>query len=299
MPPEGVLIKPHECYMNGEEVVDLAKIFIGLGVKKIRLTGGEPLVRKDAAEIIKELGKLPIQLGVSTNGVLLDKYFEHFKDLSSLSINISLDSLNTKKNHRITRRDYFERITRNIQSAVDRGFNVKLNVVVIRDQNDDEILDFIDLTKDKNIEVRFIEFMPFLGNKWDRSRCVSSEQIMELAREHYHSDNISTYPCKGKTINALHQVSGYVGKFGIISTVSDPFCSSCDRIRLTADGKIRNCLFSDQETDLLAALRNGEDVEQLIRTSIFNKHERWGGRTQIKDGGSPDQKIRSMTSIGG
>jgi len=299
MPPEGVNIKPLDRYMNGGEVVDLAKTFVDLGVKKIRLTGGEPLVRKDAAEIIKELGKLPIQLGVSTNGVLLDRYFEHFKDLSNLNINISLDSLNAEKNQRITRRDYFERITGNIRSALDRGYIVKLNVVVIRDLNDDEILDFIDLTKDKNLEVRFIEFMPFLGNKWDRSLCVSSEQIMGMARDHYHSDNISTFPCEGKTINALHQVVGFTGKFGIISTVSDPFCGSCDRIRLTADGKIRNCLFSDQEIDLLTALRKGEDVEQLIRRSIFNKHERWGGRTQIKDGRSPNSKIRSMTSIGG
>lgn len=285
--------------MNGEEVVDLAKIFVGLGVKKIRLTGGEPLVRKDAAEIIGELGRLPVQLGISTNGVLLDKYFEHLEDLDNLSLNISLDSLDSDKMQRITHRNYFERITRNIESAIDRGYNVKLNVVVIRDQNDDEILDFINLTKEKSIEVRFIEFMPFLGNKWDRSRCVSSEQIMEIARGHYHSDNISSFPCKGKTINALHQVAGFAGKFAIISTVSDPFCASCDRIRVTADGKVRNCLFSDQETDLLTALRKGEDVERLIRGAFFNKHERWGGRAQIKDGRTTVEKIRSMTSIGG
>jgi cyclic pyranopterin phosphate synthase len=298
MPPEGNLVKPASVYMNAEEVVEMAKSFVDLGIKKIRLTGGEPLIRKDAKAIISKLGELPVELGISTNGILLNDYFETFKEAGLNSINVSLDSLNGEKFQKMTFRNYFERILGNIESALDQGFDVKVNAVLIRGQNDNEIIDFINFTRDKDIELRFIEFMPFLGNDWDRSKCIPAAEIMELANDYYGEVNVNATPCEGITIHNRYQVKGFKGRFGIISTVSNPFCDSCNRIRLTADGKVRNCLFSTGELDLLKALRNKENLEPLISKNILNKKKQWGGRSRLEFENNKSTS-RSMTSIGG
>jgi molybdenum cofactor biosynthesis protein A len=300
MPAEGVNLTPKNHLMNQDEVVEMAKIFVGLGVKKIRLTGGEPLVRKDAKEIIQRLAELPVQLAITTNGILVDQYLNIFKESGLRSINVSLDSLQEDKVKKITLRNFFPRILGNIDLLINEGIHVKVNAVAIKGTNDDEILDFIEWTKEKPIHVRFIEFMPFDGNNWDWSKGISYKEILVMAQKAYGEDVERLKDSLNDTAKNF-RIKGYKGTFAIISSVTNPFCDTCNRLRLTADGKIKNCLFSNQETDLLSALRAGEDVEHLIRQSVINKKAKRAGMDSFEQFANPDnnQENRSMIKIGG
>ena len=300
MPEEGVHLKENSKYMSKDEILLLANSFVKLGVKKIRLTGGEPLVRKDVAEIISELAKLDVELAITTNGILIDKYLNIFIDSGLKSINVSLDSLKKGKFKELTRRNYFDKVMSNIELLIENNFHVKLNAVLIKDENDDELIEFIEFTKNKPVHFRFIEFMPFDGNSWDKSKIVSYDSIIKIATEKYGKDLIRLTDKKNDTSKS-YKISGYQGTFAVISSVTNPFCDSCNRIRLTADGKIKNCLFSNSETDLLSALRQGEDIESLIRKSIWNKKEIRSGMNTMEDFSDPAEhhKNRAMISIGG
>ncbi len=300
MPEEGVHLKENSKYMSKDEILLLANSFVKLGVKKIRLTGGEPLVRKDVAEIISELAKLDVELAITTNGILIDKYLNIFIDSGLKSINVSLDSLKKGKFKELTRRNYFDKVMSNIELLIENNFHVKLNAVLIKDENDDELIDFIEFTKNKPVHFRFIEFMPFDGNSWDKSKIVSYDSIIKIATEKYGKDLIRLTDKKNDTSKS-YKISGYLGTFAVISSVTNPFCDSCNRIRLTADGKIKNCLFSNSETDLLSALRQGENIESLIRKSIWDKKEIRAGMNTMEDFSDPAEhhKNRAMISIGG
>lgn len=301
MPPEGIALRPRSEFMRAEEIDTIVGEFVAMGVNKIRLTGGEPLIRKDIDMVLRNLAKHPVELAITTNGVIVDRFIDLFKEVGLQNINLSLDTLDKEKMERITFRDHYDRILSNLDLLIKNGFKVKINCVLIKGTNDDEIIDFINLTKDKNIEVRFIEFMPFDGNSWDKEKCVTLEQIKTLAKNHYGESNISTLDLDANHITKKFNIAGYQGNFGVISSVSNPFCDSCNRIRLTADGKIRNCLFSNTETDLLTALRNEQDIRPLILGNVAKKHAKWGGVDELKkdvffDDGS---RNRSMTTIGG
>lgn len=296
MPEEGIALRPKSQFMSKEEVIRMAETFVSLGVKKIRLTGGEPLVRNDAAEIIQELSKLPVELAITTNGILVDKYLDTFKASGLKSINVSLDSLKRDKLNTITRRNHFDTITSNIDLLLKNNFHVKLNAVIMRGVNDDEIIDFIEFTKDKNVHFRFIEFMPFDGNKWDWSKGLSYKEIMEMVKLNYRN-NFSRIEDRKNDTSRNFRANGYQGTFAIISSVTNPFCDTCNRIRLTADGKIKNCLFSDSETDLLSAMRKGEDIVPMIQETVWHKKSMRGGMNTLEDFGK--QKNRSMVAIGG
>ena len=211
-------------------------------------------------------------------------------------INVSLDSLDKAKNAFITKRDYYDRIMQNIQEGISRGFQIKLNVVLIKGVNEKEIKDFITLTKDKNVVVKFIEFMPFKGNKWDWSKGVSEEEILNEAQRAFGKVDTLENP-KHSTSNN-YQVEGHKGTFGIISTITNPFCSDCNRIRLTADGKMKNCLFANSETDILGPYRNGESIDQLILATIQTKKYSRDGM-ELKMDADQYENNRSMISIGG
>lgn len=296
MPEEGIALRPKSQFMSKQEVIRMAETFVSLGVKKIRLTGGEPLVRNDAAEIIQELGKLPVELAITTNGILVDKYLDTFIASGLKSINVSLDSLKRDKLNTITRRNHFDTITSNIDLLLKNNFHVKLNAVIMRGVNDDEIIDFIEFTKDKNVHFRFIEFMPFDGNKWDWSKGLSYKEILEMVKLNYRN-NFSRIEDRKNDTSRNFRVNGYRGTFAVISSVTNPFCDTCNRIRLTADGKIKNCLFSNSETDLLTAMRNGEDMVPLILETVWHKKSMRDGMNTIEDFGK--QKNRSMVAIGG
>ncbi len=300
MPAEGIQLRPRSEFMTAEEVIKMAHIFVSLGVKKIRLTGGEPLVRKDAEEIITGLSQLPVELAISTNGILVDRYIDIFKSCGLKSINVSLDSLKKEKFNTITRRDQFDKVISNIYLLLKNKFHVKINTVLIKGVNDDEIYDLVEWMRDKNIHVRFIEFMPFEGNKWDWSKGISFKDIMTKIESHYGDNVMKLKDGKNDTAKS-YSIKNYKGTFAIISSVTNPFCDTCNRMRLTADGKIKNCLFSGTETDLLSAMRNGEDIIPMILDSIWNKKAVRGGMKSFEDFSDPskNQKNRSMISIGG
>jgi molybdenum cofactor biosynthesis protein A len=300
MPEEGIVLRPKAHFMKTDEVIGIAKEFVKLGITKIRLTGGEPLVRNDAKEIIEGLSKLPVSLAISTNGILVDKFIDTFKACDLRSINLSLDSLKEEKFNSITRRNDFAKIRSNIELLLLENFHLKLNAVIMKGVNDDEIIDFVEFTKDKNVHFRFIEFMPFNGNKWDWSKGLSFKQMMEKITSVYGERVIKLKDDKNDTAKAF-QIKDHKGTFAVISSVTNPFCDTCNRIRLTADGKIKNCLFSNSETDLLTAFRSGENITDLIRESIWHKKAVRAGMDTFEDLSDPElnQQNRNMISIGG
>lgn len=300
MPEEGITLRPRSHFMQRDEIISITKSFISLGVKKIRLTGGEPLVRNDARAIISGLSQLNTELAITTNGILVDRFIETFKRSGITSVNVSLDSLDSTKYNTITRRNYFEKVMSNISLLIKNNFHVKLNAVIMRGVNDNEIFDFIEYTRTNHVHFRFIEFMPFAGNNWHRDKGVSYNEMMSNVYLLYGEKVEKLEDGKNDT-SKNYKINGYAGSFALISSVTNPFCDSCNRIRLTADGKIKNCLFSNNETDLLFNLRQGNDIRPLILESVLNKKARRGGmntQVQIQDP-AIHANNRSMTAIGG
>jgi len=298
MPEEEYDFTPNSRLMQPNEIIEIAKIFVAQGVKKIRLTGGEPLVRKDAAEIITGLGKLAIELVITTNGTRIAELLPVLKAAGIKNINISLDTLQPEKFMFITRRDVFHQVKSNIDLLLHHKIAVKINVVMMKGLNENEITDFIAWTKFNPIQIRFIEFMPFSGNKWTSNKLVSMEEILAEISKNYAIMPVQ----EAANDTAKHfSVADHIGSFAIIGTMTHPFCSTCNRMRLTADGKLKNCLFSDGETDLLTAFRNGDDILPLIKTSIWAKKKELGGQlnTDLEDLKADLIQNRSMISIGG
>jgi len=289
---------PAEHLMQLEEIAAIATEFVNQGVCKIRLTGGEPLLRDDAADIILMLSKLPAKLTITTNGSLVHRFTDVFENAGINSLNFSLDSLKADRFREITKRNYFERVWENIHMFIDKGFHVKVNAVIMRGVNEAEIIDFIEWTRNVPVHIRFIEFMPFSGNKWDVEKVFRYEEMLELAEKSFRFDRLEDE--KHETAKKF-RVEGFKGTFAVISTMSSPFCSSCNRMRLTADGKMKNCLFSKNEVDLLGALRSGKDISGLIKSCVFSKEEALGGQlsTEYKEIDAATISNRSMFSIGG
>ncbi len=301
MPAEGVALNPTENIMTASEIITIAKKFVELGVTKIRLTGGEPMVRKDFLEIVESLSLLPVSLAITTNGVLIDQYIDLFTNRKVEKINISIDTLDKEKFNNITRRNYFDRVMNNINSLLQKGIIPKLNVVLIKGVNDDEIVDFITLTKKWPVTIQFIEYMPFTGNKWDLSKCVSMNEILEKVNNHFGVAKTIKLQDEANSTSKNYQIDNFLGKFGIVSTVTNPFCDSCNRIRLTANGRIKNCLFSGGEVNLLQQLRLGNEMESTIREALNLKKEKRGGMLDFNSSESAIhiKNNRSMVMIGG
>ncbi|QHS58582.1 GTP 3',8-cyclase MoaA [Chitinophaga agri] len=298
MPEEDYDFTPASRLMQADEIATLAGIFTANGVRKIRLTGGEPLVRKDAAKIILSLSRLPVELTMTTNGARLHEFTDVLEEAGIRSLNISLDTLQQDKFTLITRRDIFPQVKRNIDLLLNKGIRVKVNMVVMKGLNDSEINDFVAWTKDTPVHVRFIEFMPFSGNRWTSNKVLSLHEILHGINAEY-----DFLPLKGGANDTAKGfiVPGHAGTFSVISTMTEPFCSTCNRMRLTADGKLKNCLFSQGETDLLTALRNGEDVLPLIQQNIRSKAKELGGQFtgKLEDVHAELINNRSMITIGG
>lgn len=298
MPEEDYEFTPASRLMQKEEIEALAKIFVSLGVNKIRLTGGEPLVRKDAGEIISALSKLPVKLTLTTNGSRLHEFIDVLEESKVHSLNISLDTLEPEKFQLITRRDQFEKVYQNIQLLLEKGFHVKVNMVVMKGLNDNEINDFVEWTKNTPVHIRFIEFMPFAGNRWTSNKVFTLQEILQQIKSKY--DMVRLQDEQNATAKG-YKVPGHAGTFAVISTMSENFCSTCNRMRLTADGKLKNCLFAEKETDLLTVLRKGEDVVPLIHQNIQSKAKELGGQftTDFLHLHAEDIHNRSMITIGG
>jgi cyclic pyranopterin phosphate synthase len=277
MPPDGIVPSMHKEILRYEEIIRIVGIGAGLGVKKVRLTGGEPLTRKNVSFLISSLKKIPgiEDLSMTTNGTLLEKCAQELADAGLDRVNISLDSFNADRYREITRGGSLDAVLRGISAAEKAGLRpVKINMVPIRGVNDDEVADFARLTLTSEYHVRFIEFMPSGDNDyWNPERYISTEElkkIMEsvgpLAPVHIRKNGPSRY----------FSLQGAKGVVGFISAVTHHFCADCNRLRLTSDGKLRPCLFSETEIDLKTALRNGgsdAEIERLLRLAIKVKPE--------------------------
>ncbi len=298
MPEEEYEFTPASRLMQVPEIEKLAALFVEQGINKIRLTGGEPLVRKDAADIILALAKLPVTLTMTTNGTRLHEFIDVLEKANITSLNISLDTLQADRFQLITRRNQFETVMDNINLLLSKNFHVKINVVVMKGLNDDEIGDFIAWTKHTPVHVRFIEFMPFHGNRWSSNKVVTLREILNIVEAQY-----AVRPLKDEKHATAKKflVPGHAGSFAVISTMSANFCGDCNRIRLTADGKMKNCLFSKEETDLLSALRNDEPILPLIHKSLAGKAKELGGQFTADFTNLEESSIknRSMITIGG
>lgn len=301
MPADGIQLSPKDHLMTYEEIYTIAKEFVSMGVTKIRLTGGEPLIRKDAALIMEKLSSLPVQLTLTTNGVIVDKFIDHFKKCGIKTLNVSLDSLHLQKNKEITRRSYFEKVYQNIILLVKEGFVVKVNCVLMKGFNDDEVIDFINLSKNLPVHVRFIEFMPFDGNQWNMERLVSLQEILSKVHSNFEKNAIVKLQDAPNDTTKSYQIKGYQGTFAIISSVTNPFCDGCNRIRLTANGQIKNCLFSSKESDLLTTLRAGKSIIPIIQKAVQTKLKVRSGMNTLDKFSQSDihSNNRSMIAIGG
>ena len=301
MPEEGIQLSPRSHLMSYEEIHSIATTFVKHGVTKIRLTGGEPLIRKDIHVILKKLSSLNVELSITTNAVLVDRYIQVLKENGIQNINVSLDSLNSDKFNQITRRNEFNRVYQNILLLVKEEFNVKINVVLIKGFNEEEINDFIELSKELPIAIRFIEFMPFNGNKWDLSKLVSYADIMGQVYLNYPQKSVERLQDAPNDTSKNYKIKGYQGSFAVISSVTNPFCDSCNRIRLTANGRLKNCLFSSHEEDLLTPLRQGDSIEPIIQKVVQSKLKVRSGMDTMDSfkEPAPHSQNRSMITIGG
>ena len=298
MPDADYSFMPSSQLMQVEEITQIARTFVELGTKKIRLTGGEPLVRKDADRIIKNLAALPISLSLTTNGVRLHEFMDVLIEARIASINVSLDTLQSDKFNLITKRNNFKRVWDNIQLLLEKNIHVKVNVVVMKGINDHEINDFIEWTKYTSVHVRFIEFMPFTGNRWMDNKVFTWKDILNTIEINYNWIKLKD---EANDTTKKYIVPGHLGTFAVISTMTSPFCSTCNRMRLTADGRMKNCLFSKDEIDLLAVLRKGENIVPLILGNVKAKAAERGGQF-VEDFHLLEAvgiENRSMIAIGG
>jgi cyclic pyranopterin phosphate synthase len=301
MPAEGVQLTPKSHIMTYEEIYEIAKTFVKHGVTKIRLTGGEPLIRKDIPFILEKLASLPVELSITSNAVIIHKFIDILKKHHVNNINLSLDTLISKKFKEITLRDEFDIVYKNIFLLVKEGFNVKINAVLMKGVNDNEIIDFIKLTKNLPISIRFIEFMPFDGNKWDLSNMVSYAEVMTIVNTSFQESDIERLQDAPNDTSKNYKIKGFKGSFAIISSVTNPFCDSCNRLRLTANGHLKNCLFSSTESDLLTSLRAGKSIEPIIKKAVQAKLKVRGGMDTLEKLQEPKlhNNNRSMITIGG
>jgi cyclic pyranopterin phosphate synthase len=272
MPEEGISKVHHEDILTIEEIEEIAKVFVSLGVNKIRLTGGEPLIRSGIIDIVEKIGRLEEikDLAMTTNGILLKQYAKDLKSVGLNRVNISLDTLNEEKYSYITRGGKLKDVLEGIEIAKKVGLTpIKINTVLIGGFNDNEIENFVRLTEKEEIDVRFIELMP-IG------------EAIELESEYYVSNQLvldkvpQLVKTKREDISSpavYYKLPNGKGKVGIINPISCKFCEYCNRVRLTAQGKLKLCLHSNEEIDLKSALRKGEDIRSIILKSIEEKPE--------------------------
>ncbi len=282
MPAEGIELARSSDILRYEELLRIARIAAAHGVSKLRLTGGEPLVRKGLVEFISELSKIEgiKDLSLTTNGVLLAEYAERLKEAGLDRVNVSLDSLDRERFAKVTRGDDLDKVLKGLERAQEVGLTpVKINMVVIKGFNDDEIMDFAMLTKVKPYHVRFIEYMPFdTAEGWKREKCLSVNEIRRMI-EAVEPLEESKGASKGAGPATRFRFKDAIGEVGFISPVTNHFCGSCNRLRLTSDGKLRTCLFSDREIDLRTALRDGSPDEEIERILFRAAAEKPSGHT--------------------
>ncbi|HVM53391.1 MAG TPA: GTP 3',8-cyclase MoaA [Acidimicrobiales bacterium] len=296
MPEEGMQWVPRDEVLTFEEIEQVARLFVTrFGFTSIRLTGGEPTVRAHLPALVARLAALEVDLSMTTNGATLARDAHALRDAGLQRVNISLDSLRPERFLELTRRDSLADVLAGIDAALAVGFDpVKVNVVCMEGVNDDEILDFAAFGRERGVEVRFIEWMPLdAGHTWERVRVVPGERIISTIDAAFP---LTPLPRGDQPAEVWAYADG-AGRVGAIPSVTAPFCGSCDRVRLTAEGRLRACLFSLEETDLRSILRSGrseDDVAAAVEACVAGK---WAGH-QIGQA-TFVQPPRSMSQIGG
>lgn len=286
MPESGVKSLCHSDILSIEEIVEIVKVASKNGIKKIRLTGGEPLVRRGFINLCKQISKIDEieDIAITTNGVYLKSMADELFENKVRRINFSLDTLVKEKYNDITRRNDFDKTMESLFYVIKKGFKVKINVVLIGGFNDDEIQDFVNLANDYDLEVRFIELMQ-IGEtaNWSKDKFVSNKIVLEKVPE-LEFDGVSG-------VAKIYKIKGQKGRIGLISPISCSFCEDCNRIRLTSDGKLKPCLHSKDEINLKGL--SGEELEEVFKRGIFEKPE----KHHLEDGKS--ESARDMNKIGG
>ncbi|KAM4680423.1 molybdenum cofactor biosynthesis protein 1 isoform 1-T1 [Amazona ochrocephala] len=285
MPEEGVQLTPKSDLLTTQEIITLAKLFVKEGVEKIRLTGGEPLIRPDVVDIVGQLCKLEglKTIAVTTNGMNLTKLLPRLKEAGLNAINISLDTLVPAKFEFIARRKGFHKVMEGIHKAIELGYRpVKVNCVVMRGFNEDELLGFVDFTKDLPLDVRFIEYMPFDGNKWNFKKMVSYREMLDTVKQQW--PELEKLSCETSSTAKSYKVPHFQGQISFITSMSEHFCGSCNRLRITADGNLKVCLFGNSEVSLRDYLRSGaseEELVQVIGAAVGRKKKQHAGMFNI------------------
>jgi len=303
VPKEGLSLIGHDDILRYEEILRVVMIAVKMGIKKVRITGGEPLVRRGVINFIATLNLIEgiEDISLTTNGILLEGAAERLFTAGVRRINISLDSLDPKKYNRITRGGDVQAVLNGIEQVNSLGFSpIKINIVAIKGFNDDEVLNFAQLTLERPYQVRFIELMPlgFAGME-NLGKFLSNDLIKERIGSRYELEALDD---KRKTSDgpaAMYRIRGGQGKIGFISPVSHHFCSSCNRLRLTADGHLRACLLIDEEIDLRVPIRQGctnQDLEALLRSAVARKP---AGHQMNCEERHMKKCLKEMTSIGG
>ena len=297
MPAEGVAFSPSRELLTWEEMFLLASAFIELGINKIRITGGEPFVRKGLMDFLHKLAGVDglQEISITTNATLIGEHIAALKKLNILNINVSMDSLDKERFNAITRRDYFDVVLKNVHQLLQNGFNVKINCVVMGGQNTEDIIPFINFANDNNVDVRFLEEMPFNGHskgfdglEWDHLK------IMALIRTQFPA--IHRLPSVASSTSENYTIENRRGSFGIIPSFSRTFCGTCNRIRVSARGELQTCLYTNEMVLLKEILRknpNNESIKPLIVKAI---------KSRFKDGFEAEEKTefkKSMSLIGG
>ncbi|XP_014958178.2 molybdenum cofactor biosynthesis protein 1 isoform X4 [Ovis aries] len=298
MPEEGVPLTPKADLLTTEEILTLARLFVKEGVDKIRLTGGEPLIRPDVVDIVAQLRRLEglRTIGITTNGINLARLLPQLQKAGLSAINISLDTLVPAKFEFIVRRKGFHKVMEGIHKAIELGYSpVKVNCVVMRGLNEDELLDFVALTEGLPLDVRFIEYMPFDGNRWNFKKMVSYKEMLDTLRQQW--PELEKLPEEESSTAKAFKIPGFRGQVSFITSMSEHFCGTCNRLRITADGNLKVCLFGNSEVSLRDHLRGGASEEELLRVigaAVGRKKRQHAGMFSISQ-----MKNRPMILIGG
>ena len=296
MPAEGMQWLPREEILSFEEIERFARICINyFGFDGIRLTGGEPLVRAHLPELVERLALLGVDTALTTNGATLRMHAKALAEAGLKRINISLDSLQPERFLELTRRDELDRVLDGIEAAVDAGLKpVKINAVMMRGINDDEIVDFAEFGRDKGLTVRFIEFMPLeAGDVWNEDLVVPADEIVEKINKAIPIEPI----VRGSEPAERWRYLDGKGEVGVIASVTKPFCGDCDRVRLTAEGQFRTCLFAVDEFDMRSLLRSEANDEEIAKAIVDAVGTKWAGHSigQVNF----IRPNRTMSQIGG
>ena len=299
MPAEGMPWLAREEILSFEEIERVVRVLAGAGIRDVRLTGGEPLARKDFPKLVSKLARIEgiRDLALTTNGYLLDRYADELVEAGITRVNVSIDSLARDRFHEVTRRDALPQVLRGLEAiaAHEQLGRIKVNAVAMRDFTEDEVIRFCELARSSSYQVRFIEFMPLdADQEWTPDSVLTGAEIRDRIRERWDLEEVPREP--HSTARVFRFADG-VGEIGFISSVSEPFCADCNRIRMTAEGKLRTCLFSMHETDLREHLRgdaSDDELEGAIRDAVWRKEL----KHRVNEPGFRPPP-RSMSSIGG